>query len=717
MEQPGLLKYYGMIPKARGFLILIPCFLFNESAMAAPVQIDPVNLHDSMIISPFMEVLSEGATPRTLRDIQALPDSRWKRLKQNRVFVGINESPKWFRFRFKPRPAYKPKTADAILSLQGPQMDYIELYRPDGKNGYIQKRTGDMFPFRTREIKDRNFSFHIPLSLNSEKYYYIRLNNEVSYIGGIPTLFTGAAYYSFILKDTAALGVFFGFLLIMSLYNLFLFFSIRERVFLHYSCFIFSNLATVLAIEGIGFQFFYPDLPWLQNQGLVLFFPVTGLFALLFSSHYLNFPDLFPTLFKLTQFLMFIHIILGPLLLLFATYASAQYATIFSVLLLTTGPLIFLSAGAYLAWRGDRSARIYLIAWSVLILSTVVRALAGINIFPRNFFTIRAVQIGGALEVTLLSLGLADRINQLKNLLADTNLELEAKVEERTHSLNQSLSRLRELKKRQDGDYFLTSQLTRLLGGNHVNSPFVRADFLIRQNKQFSFQGTRGEIGGDICIADNIKIGDEICTVFLNGDAMGKSIQGAGGALVLGSVFEAIIGRTREAGTPANQLTPEEWLKKTHFELQRVFETFNGGMLISLVAGLIDEQSGVLYLLNAEHPRTVLYRNSRARFLEDESGAARLGVLLPRKQLEILKFKLEKGDIIIMGSDGRDTLLGDPGENSRAKKRIVYNEDAFLLSVERANGNLHKIYRYTRKSGKLIDDISLIRLSYLESKD
>ena len=51
-------------------------------------------------------------------------------------------------------------------------------------------------------------------------------------------------------------------------------------------------------------------------------------------------------------------------------------------------------------------------------------------------------------------------------------------------------------------------------------------------------------------------------TVFLNADAMGKSMQGAGGALVAGAVFNSIIERTMLSPTVQNQY-PERWLKNS----------------------------------------------------------------------------------------------------------------------------------------------------------
>ena len=69
--------------------------------------------------------------------------------------------------------------------------------------------------------------------------------------------------------------------------------------------------------------------------------------------------------------------------------------------------------------------------------------------------------------------------------------------------------------------------------------------FFLKQKKEFIFRDRQKEIGGDINIAHTITVANRPHTVFINGDAMGKSVQGAGGALVLGAIFQSIIERTK----------------------------------------------------------------------------------------------------------------------------------------------------------------------------
>lgn len=307
--------------------------------------------------------------------------------------------------------------------------------------------------------------------------------------------------------------------------------------------------------------------------------------------------------------------------------------------------------------------------------------------------------------------GMVVSIKDARARLQEYAEDLEVKVEKRTEELTTTLGQVQELKKQQDGDYFLTSLLIKPLATNHAKSDTVQVDFLLEQKKKFQFRKWDSEIGGDICMANSIKLRGRPYTVFLNADAMGKSIQGAGGALVLGSVFESIVERTVLVES-MQEYSPERWLKNAFIELHKVFESFEGSMLISLITGLVDDVTGLLYYINAEHPWTVLYRGGKARFIEEELMLRKLGTQGMEGGVSVQIFQLEPADVLIAGSDGRDDIL--IGTREDGERIINEDEHAFLKHVEISQGSLQSIYRSLEKVGELTDDLSLVRVSYRE---
>ena len=296
----------------------------------------------------------------------------------------------------------------------------------------------------------------------------------------------------------------------------------------------------------------------------------------------------------------------------------------------------------------------------------------------------------------------------VENSLLYANLE--EKVEERTKDLNEALVEVRGLKEQQDGDYFLNTLLIEPLGQNNAFSKNVEIEFFVKQKKNFIFRKREYELGGDINISENIELQGKKYIIFLNGDAMGKSIQGAGGVLVLGTVFKSIIQRTISTAAGKN-VYPERWLKNAFIEMHKAFESFDGSMLMSTVFGLIDEVTGTMYFMNAEHPDMVLYRDGIANFIENPNQYRKLGTQGQSGNISVEVFSLRPDDVVILGSDGRDDIIlgKDPTTGSDI---INQDELLFLTHVKKADGDLEKIYEEIKNTGKQMDDLSLFKIHY-----
>jgi methyl-accepting chemotaxis protein len=285
--------------------------------------------------------------------------------------------------------------------------------------------------------------------------------------------------------------------------------------------------------------------------------------------------------------------------------------------------------------------------------------------------------------------------------------QLEEKVKERTQELQTTLKDVQALKAQQDGDYFLTTLLLKPLGVNEVESELIGITSYVRQKKKFAFRHWSKDIGGDINISHAIDLEGKRYIAFINADAMGKSMQGAGGALVLGSVFHTIIERT-QVTEAMRQLAPERWLKNAFIELHRVFESFDGSMLVSGFFGLIDEKTGLMYHILAEHPRAVLLREGKATFVENDRMLRKLGTTGVEGTLVIATTQLEPGDILIIGSDGRDDII--LGYDEHGDRIINEDENLFRSIVEETNGDLDAILAALEAQGEIMDDLSLMRI-------
>ncbi|MBE7412834.1 MAG: SpoIIE family protein phosphatase [Leptospiraceae bacterium] len=290
----------------------------------------------------------------------------------------------------------------------------------------------------------------------------------------------------------------------------------------------------------------------------------------------------------------------------------------------------------------------------------------------------------------------------------------ESELSEKARVIQEKMDEISALKIQQDGDYYLTSLLTKPLNFNANKSTNVSTDFFIKQKKEFEFRKKNADLGGDTCITGNLKFGNpdnfRRCTMAMNGDAMGKSMQGAGGSLVMGVVMNSIMARS--AGNKRIiDTTPEEWLTSVYHETNGVFKSFNGTMILSCVVAIVDDETGEMWYFNAEHPFTVLYRDGKATFIEDKLNLRKLG-LDSEIPFKVFKFQLHPGDVIILGSDGRDDINLTPDGPIRT---INEDETIFLEHVELGKGELQSIKSKILEFGEITDDLSILRIGFKES--
>jgi len=267
--------------------------------------------------------------------------------------------------------------------------------------------------------------------------------------------------------------------------------------------------------------------------------------------------------------------------------------------------------------------------------------------------------------------------------------------------------RIKRLKEQQDGDYYLTSLLSNPLSKNNNDSVIIKTECYLQQHKNFQFMDWKTSLGGDLCLTERIVLANgKNYTVYLNADAMGKSLQGAAGSLLLGSAVHSILLKDKKEGFKA--FSPTDWLTETYSSIRDFFMIFGGAMLVSLTLGIIEEETGECFFWNAEHPFQILYRNREVSYIENSVTMNKIG-FDAESDLTIQRITLLPGDVVILGSDGKDDLNLAPHHR---KKQINEDPDFFLKITKDASGNIKNIMEKIFSIGEPTDDLSIIRIEY-----
>ncbi len=652
----------------------------------------------------------------------------WRPL-ESRTF-GIQEHPIWLRVSIANEAALP---VSLILRNEFAMLDSVAFFEPLPDGGYRRIETGDTLPFASRPVQDRVFSFPLKLEAGERNTFYLRVasTSELS----LPLRLMSAPFFQMVRQvENMTLALFYGLLGGLLLYNILLYVSLRTRVYILY-CACMGVVGLLLALrDGLGYEWIWSGNPWLQSV-LIDSLLCLSLFLLIQLFMYLLDTKIqTPRFHRVLLFQAIASLLMGcafPIGHLSLAWAGAELnpagfsdslqRMLVPIMLRLSGFGIILLLGGAI-WRAlarQRQAYFFLAAWLSLLLAAAAIVGVAEGLLPWATEITLMPYIGYSAMAVILSLGLADRINVMKSELLSLNNHLEDKVAERTREveeameamsgLNQnlqaSLAEARELKSQQDGDYFLTSCLVTPLITNENASRHIKSEINVEQYKQFSFRGKSGELGGDICMTENIRLGRRNYVAFISADAMGKSLQGAGGALVLGASLKSLLIRTRIRGS--RSLFPELWLRDTYRDLNDLFLTFNYSMMITCVIGLVDESTGFMYFVNAEHPRSVLFRGGRAEFLKNEWMVSKLGDN-KTDEFRINTFPLRAGDSIYFGSDGREELKST--EQGAVDGGLVVDETLFLNAIQKADGEIGAIKEFLTENLKLRDDYSLLRI-------
>jgi len=355
--------------------------------------------------------------------------------------AGYSRSVFWLRLDLE----YRPQRPDGLggpqpwlLELAYPPLDRLDLYLPDAQGRFqLAQRTGDSLPFASRQIKHHNYLFELDLQPQQPQRVYLRLQSQGS-IQAPLSLWAPNAYLEEQPARIYVLGIIYGVLLVMLIYNLFIFLSVRDASYLYYILYIASFGLYQVSVNGAGIEYFWPDNPWWANTATPFLIGSAALFGCQFARSFLHTSEHSPWVDRTLLLLMASGV--GVMILaLTVSYALSLRLATYLALLFT---VVVFVAGV-LAWlRGMRVARYFIIAWSAFLLGGAINSLMVLGYLPNMFLTMYASQLGSALEVGLLSLALADRINAMKEertrILQDSGRKLEA--------LNQELANSNRLK-------------------------------------------------------------------------------------------------------------------------------------------------------------------------------------------------------------------------------------------------------------------------------
>ncbi|MDX1694238.1 MAG: diguanylate cyclase [Ketobacteraceae bacterium] len=476
---------------------LFACMLLsaNVSALIVSVGTD----FESITLGPGLHYLVE---PENVINVSEIMDhTGWKEVSTPQASFGFRDKAYWLRFAVE-NPQNKPE--DLLIELSNNYLDSINLYVLDEEKQVIaHQQSGDSIPYRLRPIAHAQ-NLH-PVTLPAKARITIVIRVQSSSALSIPVqIWDRQAFTTYDFTRTVGLGIFFGLMIIFSLYHLVVAALTRDSSALYYAIFIFSFLMIFSYRKGIP-PSILPEaaIPSMETAN-VFGISLVGFSLCLFTSRILLLKDAAPALARLM-------LIAGSLALL-PLFASRyiDYSLLIRISLGYSLIIIVLFATVIIKRIRDRypPARHMVIASIFGIIGGGSGILAALDILPVTLTVQTLIYVCNAVMALFLALTISYRINMDRQLIEEAQRkhthELDELVRRRTEELESVNAQLHVVS--------ITDGLTQLYNRRYFDETF-RTEYnrAFREKQPLSvllmdidhfkkLNDTHGHAFGDLCL-------------------------------------------------------------------------------------------------------------------------------------------------------------------------------------------------------------------------
>jgi len=311
----------------------------------------------------------------------------------------------WYRIKIK----FKPESGeDWILEFFDQTIDEIHLFAPDDSGKYRKNSFGAGYPFKQRFYQHKNFLYKLDNSRAVEQVFYVSVKSAQP--GSTLIVLRHMRWFvQYSIQEYLLFGLFYGMIAVFALYNLLMFFAIRRVQYLYYVLYNMSIGLYEMCIDGIAFQYLWPEYPnWNRYAyGPVLY--LSSIFGLLFAINFLYIRSKAPRLYRL----IIVVIILRTVFFLACIYKPH----LFTYKLIEVVPLgIALGCGIYIWKQGYKPGRFFVIGYSFLFTGLLVKVLVLLNVswLPYGPITHYSLSFCFVIEMVLVSFAIGDNIRSLR---------------------------------------------------------------------------------------------------------------------------------------------------------------------------------------------------------------------------------------------------------------------------------------------------------------
>jgi len=392
-------------------LVIFVASLWWSAARAEPIS---TAMESGEAIGKHLSYLKEQGSRLTAAEASlAFAQGKFTPSRKSVLNFGIGARPVWLALEVT-----NPGKSGALrrLAIATSWIDSIEVYIRRTERPVETFQAGDTRPFAQRPVENRLFWFNHVFAPGTTTVL-IRIETPDPMV--LPVYFTTAEEaQTRAAAQEASYALLYGYLLALLAYNFILFLSLKARRYLYYSIYLLCFSLMNFTYTGHSFQWLWSgSAHWQQwsNPLLMMLYAISGL---VFAQSFLETRRLLPRVHRVLMRGLAAFVLLQAGALIFESRVASLVFS-FGFVFLFSATMVALGALAFRA--GQRAARYFLIASITAVVGASITAAAVWGLIPFTAWTYRAVDIGMAVDATLLALALADqfRISQEERVHAE----------------------------------------------------------------------------------------------------------------------------------------------------------------------------------------------------------------------------------------------------------------------------------------------------------
>ncbi|MCH8546576.1 MAG: hypothetical protein LAT54_07570, partial [Cryomorphaceae bacterium] len=300
--------------------------------------------------------------------------------------LGISSSTHWIKFSVN----NKTNEPEIYLEFRQPLIDNITIYDATNEDNIIRIGFGgDNFPFSQREIKHPSYFFTLTIEPGETRTFLASIQSGEQILGFF-VLSDKAHTMNYTSLSDTLFGLYAGIILALLFYNLFIYITVREKVYLRYVVYILFIGLTQISLQGYAFKIFSPNHPYIANILPYVFSCLVGISAIYFMREFLNSKTRIPKFHNLSYLFEYLYWI--TLLIPFFGFYNLAYLLVLA--LAGSISIYMLTAGVLVYKTGYSPAKYYLLGWSMLLVGIIIYVLKDFSVLPTNFVTSYTMPIG-----------------------------------------------------------------------------------------------------------------------------------------------------------------------------------------------------------------------------------------------------------------------------------------------------------------------------------